>query len=265
MNLQPGRHSGSKIGVQLESLTAFLPGLLVSAIIHVFGVLVMIGLGLIGPAQEPAPRVVQVKIAAPEVAPQPISEPPPIPEVPKEEPKEDVRQARARESVEAPPVETPPEIRGGLSDSVSTTAESETAPAVALGNSSEVAVDPALADSPPPSAVPIGTNGDEAVDYNARAVEEVFADSSADCSAAIPQLDLTEDAINAGVTSGELVFETIVDEQGRVRQPKLVRGTGFEIDRVATEALAGITCAPAMADGKPTVVRKEIRFRVVDF
>jgi outer membrane biosynthesis protein TonB len=192
--------------------------------------------------------------------------PPPLKEPPKPKP-EKTRKARAREDERVKPEEINPEpveIRGGLSDSTALNSNLATGPSVAQGNSAEVGVDPSKGDLPPPAPVPVGTNSD-VVDYAAIAVEEAFASSSADCAGALPELELSDDAVNAGLTSGQLIIEVIVDDKGIVRQPKLIKGTGYQIDAIALKEVQKMKCNPAQENGKSTVVRKELRFEVVDY
>lgn len=218
------------------------------------------------PTAAPTAAPTPAPTPAPTARPTPKATPVPKKEPPKEQP-EKTRQARAREDERVKPQEQPPEpveIRGGLSDSTALDpTQSANAPAVALGNSAEVAVDPAKGDLPPPAPVAPGTNAGE-VDYSARGVEEAFADTEADCSGALPELELTEDAVNAGVSSGKLLIEVIIDEGGKVRNVKLLKGTGYEIDRVAVEAIRSITCVAATSGGEPTVVRKELPYEIVN-
>jgi outer membrane biosynthesis protein TonB len=174
------------------------------------------------------------------------------------------RKARSRERQDSPQITPPTEIRGGLSESTRSPSEvAQAGPAVAEGNSSEVGVDPSKAGQPLPPVAAVGLGGE--VDFEAIAVEDAFADTAADCSGALPQLDLTDDAINAGLRRGRLVFEVIIDQTGRVRSPRMVKGTGYDIDRVAREAISKIVCKPAQADGTAAVVRKELVFEVVDY
>lgn len=203
---------------------------------------------------------------APTVVPRPTATPVPKKEPPQKKP-EKTRKARAREDERIKPEEQPPEpveVRGGLSDSTALNpSQTAKSPAVALGNSAEVAVDPTKGDLPPPPPVAPGTNSDE-VDFSAQAVEEAFADTGADCSGSLPELELTEDAVNAGVSSGKLLIEVIIDEGGKVRNVKLLKGTGYEIDQVAVEAIRSITCVAATSGGEPTVVRKELPYEIVN-
>lgn len=257
------RKPSGKYGILGHAALVFL-----SLLIHAFGALLAVGLGLLNPPQKLTERVAKVTLATPkEAAPEaeviPLVSPPVLRDPPPQKP-EKTRSARPRESEKTPPQQRPEEVLGGLSESLAKTdTPSESAPAVAQGNSSELAVDPSKGDLPPPDPAAVGATG--AVDYAAVAVEEAFADTSASCAGALPKLDLSEDAINAGLTKGRLVFDVIIDASGRVRQPKLLRGTGFAIDKIATSALAKIVCKPAESAGKKAIVRKEIVFEVVDY
>jgi hypothetical protein len=245
---------------------------LISVLVHALGAVVV---GLLGTLAVPQPKppdtVARVRLAPSEVpqemamaTPAPLATPQPILRDPPPDAKK-TRKSRARERDQEQPQPEPPEVRGGLSDSTSLMNQpSADALTVPLGNTSELAVDPSKADLNPPPTAATGSQGDK-VDYDAVAVEEAFADASADCSRALPQLDLTPDAINAGVTRGRLVFETVLDASGVVQQVKLIKGTGYDIDKVARDALQGMRCRPAQASGQGVVVRKEIVFEVVDY
>jgi TonB family protein len=269
-----GAPDGGRVSITMRTIAAsiVLHGAAVSAL--------WISQTVAPPAQEPVtaqvtlidarPTPVPTPPPAPVATPEPVATPRSTPVPKKEPPKEKVektRQARAREDERVKPAEQPEEpveIRGGLSDSTALDpALSTGAPAVALGNSAEVAVDPSKGDLPPPAPVAPGTNSDD-VDYSARAVEEAFADTEADCSGSLPELELTEDAVNAGVSSGKLLIEVIIDEKGTVRNVKLVKGTGYEIDRIAVEAIRSIKCVAATSNGEPTIVRKELFYEIVN-
>lgn len=237
-----------------------------SLVVHCVGALVVAFVGGLSENTASTETVVKVRLATPapvvepEVqAPQPT--PVPLREKPPEVPATRKARAREREASTVRPETT--EIRGGLSESTQEPDPTSLAPAVPLGNSSELAVDPSQAQSTAPGAVASGSQPGQ-VDYAARAVQEGFADAAADCAGALPQLDLTSDAINAGIKRGRLVFETIIDEKGVVRDARLVKGTGFEIDRVALEALKNVVCRPAKAGGQSVVVRKELAFEILD-
>jgi len=174
--------------------------------------------------------------AAPTQVPVPPTQPKPRPPV-----RTDRRQ---------PPPETPrpqPEVRAGLSDSLAKPGTvSETAPAVAVGNSSLAEVKPEDANKPPPPPL-------SGPDVESESVVEAIADTPARCPLP-PNLELTTDALNAGLTNAEVVIEVAVSAVGKVRDAKLKSGTGYEIDRIALQAALKLKCSPAVLSGKAVAV-----------
>lgn len=242
---------------------------LASVGLHVCGALFVFLLSRDVEPQPPIVTIAKVSLAGPVPKPAPVvAVPPEMPLQPlREKPKNlpPVRKARARERENVDPSPERVEVRGGLSDSTRVKSDN-TAPSTVVpqGNSSELAVDPGAAIQGDLAPVPTGSQTG-AVDYNALAVEEGFADVPADCAGALPDLDLTSDALNAGLRRGRLAFEAVIDESGRVRDVRLIRGTGYDIDRVARDALKGIVCRPAQSSGRAAIVRKELVFEVVDY
>jgi outer membrane biosynthesis protein TonB len=154
---------------------------------------------------------------------------------------------------EVVPETAEPEVRAGLSDSLALEGTARAnAPQVAVGNSSLAEVNPEDADKPVPSAR-------AAVD----AVVEAAADSPADCPLP-PRLDLTDDALNAGLTNAEVVIEVTIDSFGAVENALLKSGTGFAIDEVARSAALRLKCEPALLAGQPVAVTgKKLVWKVI--
>jgi outer membrane biosynthesis protein TonB len=242
---------------------------LASMALHVCGALFVFLLTRDVEPQPPVVTIAKVSLAGPVPKPAPVAAVPPerplqpLREKPKDRPP--VRKARARERDNVNPSQDTVQVRGGLSDSTRVKSDN-TAPSTVVpqGNSSELPVDPSAAIQGDLAPVPTGSQTG-AVDYSALAVEEGFADVPADCAGALPDLDLTSDALNAGLRRGRLAFEAVIDESGRVREVRLIKGTGYDIDRVARDALQGIVCRPAQASGRAAIVRKELVFEVVDY
>lgn len=69
-----------------------------------------------------------------------------------------------------------------------------------------------------------------------------------------PDPEYTEEARNAK-TQGTCVLWMIVDDQGRPRDIKVVRGLGFGLDAKAIEAVRQWRFQPAMKDGRPVNVQ----------
>jgi hypothetical protein len=155
----------------------------------------------------------------------------------------------------ATPPPQPPEARAGLSDSLALpgTARAD-APAIAVGNSSLMEVIPEDANRPPPSALPAG---------EPEPVAETLADSPAQCPLP-PSLELTIDALNAGVTNAEVIIEVAIASSGLIQDAKIKTGTGFEIDKVAVRAALKLKCSPAIIAGRPVaVVGKKLVWKVM--
>jgi periplasmic protein TonB len=78
-----------------------------------------------------------------------------------------------------------------------------------------------------------------------------------------PDPEYTEEARNAK-TQGMCVLWLIVDEQGRPRDIRVVRGLGFGLDARAIEAVKQWRFQPAMKDGRPVNVQIsiEVGFRL---
>lgn len=195
--------------------------------------------------------VVKVSLSRPAVPaepPKPLVEP--RPEV-TPQPRQKVRTDNRVKEVAPETVE--PEVRAGLSDSLALDQTARpNAPQVAVGNSSLAEVNPEDADKPVPSAR-------AAVD----AVVEAVADLPADCPLP-PRLDLTDDALNAGLTNAEVVIEVTIDSFGAVESALLKSGTGFDIDEVARTAALRLKCKPALLAGQPVAVTgKKLVWKVI--
>lgn len=185
--------------------------------------------------------------------------PPAIPEKPLVEPRVDPT-PRPRQKVrkdnrvkEKTPQPQEPEVRAGLSDSLAleNTARPN-APQIAVGNSSLAEVNPDDANKPVPEALPADD-----------AVVEAAADFPAECPLP-PRLDLTDDALNAGLTNAEVVIEVAIDTFGQVETAQLRVGTGFEIDEVARNSALKLKCKPAVLAGQPVAVTgKKLVWKVI--
>jgi TonB family protein len=86
---------------------------------------------------------------------------------------------------------------------------------------------------------------------------------SAPQAIATPDPEYTEEARNAK-TQGTCVLWLIVDDQGRPRDIRVVRGLGFGLDARAIEAVKQWRFQPAMKDGRPVNVQisVEVGFRL---
>jgi TonB family protein len=77
---------------------------------------------------------------------------------------------------------------------------------------------------------------------------------SAPQAVSTPDPEYTEEARNAKA-QGTCVLWMIVDDQGRPRDIKVVRGLGFGLDAKAVEAVRQWRFQPAMKDGRPVNVQ----------
>jgi periplasmic protein TonB len=198
--------------------------------------------------KEKAVQAVRV-LEAPQPPPVPLEKnpEPPKPLVPK---KVTERKPRVRndERMLPPPADAPQppeEIRGGLTDSLAP-AGAGSSLAAAQGNSAEVGVDPKAARRPPPPPAP---GPAPKPDPDSIPVSEAAIDTPAKCT--LPRdIPMTDDAINAGITSGLILVNIVVSSKGDVVKATLKKGTGYSIDQVVIEALKKVKCTPGIKDGK---------------
>ena len=229
---------------RLNAQNAFI----ISTVLH-FCILWLASLTLPNQSRVKEPEAVKVRIAEPpKVAPPPVAEAINTPK-----PRPPVRVDRRQ-----PPPEKPvskPEVRAGLSDSLAKPGTANAnAPAIAVGNSSLATVNPEDANKPPPAPLS-GIEGEN--------VSEAVADTPARCPVP-PNLELTTDALNAGLTNAEVIIEVAVTAVGDVREAKLRTGTGYEIDKVALKAAMKLKCTPAVLSGKPVgVAGKKLVWKVM--
>lgn len=223
---------------------------LLSTVLHLL-LFVMAAVFLKNTPNERAVETVKVTLSAPVIPAepaQPLVEP--VPEA-TPQPRQKVRtDNRVKES---PPQTAEPEVRAGLSDSLAleNTARPN-APQVAVGNSSLAEVNPEDANKPVPSARAA-----------LESVVEAAADFPAECPMP-PRLDLTDDALNAGLTNAEVVIEVTIDSFGQVEKALLRTGTGFEIDELARKTALRLKCKPALLAGQPVAVTgKKLVWKVV--
>ena len=195
----------------------------------------------------------------PPPAPPPVVEkkeqpPPPPPPKPLKE-----RKPRVREDKRTPPVEAPvQEIRAGLSDSVAAPGKSS-GPAIAQGNTAEAAVDPAAANRPPPPPVAVST--EPPPDPNSAPVSEAAADTPAKCSS-LGEIQISDDAVNAGITSGKVIVEAVIGFDGKVIKATLKKGTGYQVDNLVVDRILKLRCAPAKQGGKDVAMRWRIEIPI---
>jgi outer membrane biosynthesis protein TonB len=237
--------------------------LLASAVVH-GAVFFSISLVAERKPQEKKMQIVRV-VEAPRPKPQPTTVPTLVPELPKpppppskkEPPKE--RKPRVREDARAKPPEPqapPPEVRGGLSDSTALPGTGNPSGlAVAQGNSAEVAVDPNAANRPLPPPAPVGSQPE--FDPDARVLTEAAVDKKLACPP-VGEIALTDDAINAGVTSGRVVIEVVVNSKGEVEEVKLIEGTGYEVDKVVLQKYRQQRCTPGTQSGRSVKSRARV-------
>jgi TonB family protein len=193
----------------------------------------------------------------PEPKPEPVLEPP--------KPKKVVQRPKIRADERVPPPEKPPpekqEIRAGLSDSLALPGTgAANAPLAAEGNSAEVAVEPEKAVGTPPPPVATRTEAPEITQPVVPAERDPVSELRAETPASCPQppgLELSEDALNAGITSGEVTVEVNLDSSGSVTSARLIKGIGYEIDQIVVKTAQRIRCRPAQMNGSPIGIKSK--------
>ncbi|MES2615744.1 MAG: TonB family protein [Bdellovibrionota bacterium] len=100
----------------------------------------------------------------------------------------------------------------------------------------------------------------DANDVSVPAVAEAVADKAARCQT--PEIPITQDAANAGITSGKVILEVQINADGKVTTAKLLKGTGFHIDSNVIEFAKKMKCQPALKDGKTVAVIKRLQWVV---
>jgi protein TonB len=109
---------------------------------------------------------------------------------------------------------------------------------------------------PHPSSI-AGDKGDVSI----AAVSESVVDEPARC--VTPEIPITEDAANAGVTSGKVVLQVQISSEGKVVSATLLKGTGFRIDEEVLQQARKMVCEPARKDGKSVAVVKRVLWKIV--
>ncbi|WP_397600257.1 energy transducer TonB [Silvanigrella sp.] len=87
---------------------------------------------------------------------------------------------------------------------------------------------------------------------------ESTVDKTAQCT--LPEINLSEDATNAGVTSGSVIIEVQINSQGKVTEAKLIKGTGYKIDEIAIQAAKLLNCKAAKRENASVGVIKRINW-----
>ena len=87
---------------------------------------------------------------------------------------------------------------------------------------------------------------------------ESTVDKTAQCT--LPEINLSEDATNAGITSGSVIIEVQINSEGKVTTAKLIKGTGYKIDDIALEAAKSLNCRPAKREKESVGVIKRINW-----
>ena len=121
-------------------------------------------------------------------------------------------------------------------------------------------------DNSPPIAQPKSIVNPTPTGQSANANKEFFSaestvDKTAQCT--LPEINLTEDAANAGVTSGSVIIEVQINSLGKVVEAKIVRGTGYKVDEIALRAAKELNCKPALREKENVGVIKRINWIIV--
>ena len=115
-----------------------------------------------------------------------------------------------------------------------------------------------LEKAPPTKAQPLAAPSAQEGDSLQKPLSEALVDKVARCK--IPDVSLTEDAAHAGITSGRVLLEVLIQRDGKVSQVKLLKGTGFEIDRVIMALAEKMQCEPAQKEGKDVPVKQRLQW-----
>lgn len=234
----------------LPNINVFQTAVLASLCAHV---LIFAGAQRFLPQAVPQKEPVSIKVSLAERTPAPRSLTP-VPQpttVPTPRPR-----VRVDRRLPPPPTpQKPPEVRAGLSDSLAKPGTArDNAPAIAVGNSSLAGVNPD--DANKPVAEPLTSAEPEPV-------AEAAADAPAQCPLP-PNLELTTDALNAGLTNAEVVIEVAVASSGSIQEAKIKTGTGFDIDKIAIKAALKLKCSPAIISGRAVpVIGKKLVWKVM--
>lgn len=100
----------------------------------------------------------------------------------------------------------------------------------------------------------------DANDVATKPVVEAVVDKAARCKT--PEIALTQDAANAGVTSGKVILEVQISADGKVTEAKILKGTGFQIDDAVVALAKKMDCIPAEKDGKSVAVIKRMQWLI---
>lgn len=258
---RPTFNGGGLFQIDTPSIPYLIPAIITASIAFHLSFFSALNFVNLKPAEQiPNNNVIKISESIPK-----IKEPPIVKEeIKKEEIKPPTRKARVRSDEKAPPLAKnapPPELRAGLSNS--TSLQTGAGIAIAQGNSAEVVVDPQKANEPLPQPVSVPQNE---VDLNvpvAEVAQDAMADTPTSCP--IPKgLELSEDALNAGLSSGEVVVEFFVGADGVVKNPILKKRTGYTVDKTVLEAVQKIKCSPAKVKGQAVAVKaSRIKFMIL--
>ena len=121
-------------------------------------------------------------------------------------------------------------------------------------------------DSSPPIAQPKNAVDPTPTGQSSNENKEFFSaestvDKTAQCT--LPEINLTDDASNAGVTSGSVIIEVQINSLGKVIEAKLIKGTGYKIDEIALRAAKELNCKPAWREKENVGVIKRINWIIV--
>ncbi|BBH53283.1 energy transducer TonB [Fluviispira sanaruensis] len=108
------------------------------------------------------------------------------------------------------------------------------------------------------AVTPAGQSTNESKEFYSA---ESTVDKTAQCT--LPEINITDDAANAGVTSGSVVIEVQINSEGKVTEAKLIKGTGYKVDQVALAAAKELNCSPAWREKHSVGVIKRITWMIV--
>ena len=115
--------------------------------------------------------------------------------------------------------------------------------------------------NPPTTNTPTTTQTSTEAEISMNALPEALVDVPAHCPT--PEIPITTDAANAGITSGKVVLEVQISSEGKVVKAELLKRTGFQIDNEVVKLAKEMKCTPAIKDGKSVAVLRRLLWRIV--
>ena len=158
--------------------------------------------------------------------------------------------ARPIEMAKPKPVEKAQEKRAvfGLSKNAATAPAGADAPSVKLGNTVAKENDDKKLNKDDADSLPIPTD-----EYLVSEMPKLLTEV---------RIPYPEEAKKASV-QGSVLFDLLIDGEGKVRELKLIRGPGFGLNEAAGKAILNFQFSPARVQNKPVAVRIRYAYRFI--